>query len=126
MTMITHLDYSQDQMKTFKFLKGHTGGVLVNAGVRTIRARWTPELVQDINTYHGIDVVDEMTRLLSQQLTEEIDREILGNILPIATRVTSQTIGLDLVSVQPLAAPVGQIFYMDYKTNKFTFKFFRG
>jgi hypothetical protein len=113
-------------MKTFKFLKGHTGGVLVNAGVRTIRVQWTPELAQDINTYHGNDVVDEMTRLLSQQLTEEIDREIFDSILPMATRVASQTVGLDLVSVQPLTSPVGQIFYMDYKTNKFTFKFFRG
>lgn len=113
-------------MKTFKFLKGHTGGVLVNAGVRTIRARWTPELAQDINAYHGIDVIDEMTRLLSQEIASEIDREIFDSILPMASRVAAQTVGLDLVSVQPLPAPVGQIFYMDYKTNKFTFKFFRG
>lgn len=38
-----------------------------------------------------------------------------GNIiLPIARRVAAQTIGLDLVNVQPLAAPQGLLHYIDY------------
>ncbi len=35
------------------------------------------------------------------------------NILPIATRIAAQTIGLDLVSVQPISGPVGTLMYMD-------------
>jgi hypothetical protein len=36
------------------------------------------------------------------------------NILPIAQKVASQTIGLNLVSVKPLSAPTGQLMYLDY------------
>lgn len=37
------------------------------------------------------------------------------SILPIATRVAARTVGLDLVSVQPMALPTGLITYLDYK-----------
>lgn len=41
-----------------------------------------------------------------------------GNIMfPIARRVAAQTIGLDLVTVQPLAAPTGLITYLDYNNG---------
>lgn len=37
-----------------------------------------------------------------------------GNIaMPLVKRVFAQTIGLDLVSVQPLSAPIGNLVYMD-------------
>ena len=37
------------------------------------------------------------------------------NMFPIAMKVAAQTIGLDLVSVKPLPAPSGQLFYADYQ-----------
>ena len=37
----------------------------------------------------------------------------MSSILPISTRIFSQTIGIDLVSVQPLSGPSGNLFYMD-------------
>lgn len=48
--------------------------------VRTLRAQWRPELVDDLNYYHGIDAEAELTRLMSEQIVEEIDNEVV-NIL---------------------------------------------
>jgi hypothetical protein len=48
--------------------------------VRTLRAQWRPELVNDLNYYHGIDAEAELTRLMSEQIVEEIDNEVI-NIL---------------------------------------------
>jgi len=48
--------------------------------VRTLRAQWRPELVGDLNYYHGIDAEAELTRLMSEQIVEEIDNEVV-NIL---------------------------------------------
>lgn len=42
---------------------------------------------------------------------------------PMVQRVMSRTIGLDMVSVRPMSAPKGILFYMDYKYGpKLTFK----
>jgi hypothetical protein len=48
--------------------------------VRTLRAQWRPELVDDLNYYHGIDAEAELTRLMSAQIAEEIDNEIIRTI----------------------------------------------
>ncbi len=46
-----------------------------------------------------------------------------GFQLPLVRQVVASTIGLDLVSVQPMSAPKGILFYMDYKYEpKLTFK----
>lgn len=77
-------------------------------GERTLRATWTPELAQDLQAYHGLSIEEELNRVLSEELSREIDR----NIMATFTR--------DLVPVQPLDAPVGHLFYFDfqYEDNK--------
>lgn len=47
---------------------------------RKLRARWSPELAQDVNAYHNIDAEAELTALLSEQIAMEIDREILREL----------------------------------------------
>ena len=37
------------------------------------------------------------------------------NMLPIAMKVAARTVGLDLVSVQPMSAPLGILPYMNYQ-----------
>jgi hypothetical protein len=41
-----------------------------------------------------------------------------GFLLPIARQAMTSTIGLDLVSIQPMTAPKGILFYMDYQYDK--------
>lgn len=54
--------------------------VQVSAKPRKLRARWTPELAQDVNAYHNIDAEAELTALLSEQIAMEIDQEILKEL----------------------------------------------
>ena len=92
-------------LKPFSF---EMSSVEVTAGERRIRATWTPELAQDLEAYHNIDAEAELTRMLSEQLAQEIDREIVENIRD------NWTVAQDLVSVQPMDAPQGNLMYFDY------------
>ena len=47
------------------------------AKTRKLKAVWTPELAQDLNAYHSVDAEAELTSLLSEYVTMEIDLEIL-------------------------------------------------
>jgi len=55
--------------------------VPVVAETRKLRARWSPELAQDLNAYHSLDAEVELTQILSEQIALEIDREILSDLL---------------------------------------------
>ena len=55
--------------------------IAVTAVTRKLKARWSPELAQDLNAYHSLDAEVELTQILSEQVALEIDREILGDLL---------------------------------------------
>ena len=55
--------------------------IAVTAVTRKLRARWSPELAQDLNAYHSLDAEVELTQILSEQIALEIDREILNDLL---------------------------------------------
>jgi hypothetical protein len=55
--------------------------IAVTASTRKLRARWSPELAQDLNAYHSLDAEVELTQILSEQIALEIDREILSDLL---------------------------------------------
>jgi len=50
------------------------------AKTRKLKAVWTPELAQDLNAYHSIDAEAELTSMLSEYISLEIDLEILDMI----------------------------------------------
>jgi len=51
------------------------------AKTRKLKAVWTPELAQDLNAYHSIDAEAELTAMLSEYISVEIDLEILEMLL---------------------------------------------
>ena len=53
----------------------------VTAQSRKLKAKWSPELAQDLNAYHSLDAEVELTQILSEQIALEIDREILNDLL---------------------------------------------
>ena len=55
--------------------------ISVTADTRKLRARWSPELAQDLNAYHSLDAEVELTQILSEQIALELDREILNDLL---------------------------------------------
>jgi len=60
------------------------------AKTRKLKAVWTPELAQDLNAYHSIDAEAELTALLSEYVSMEIDLEILDMLLVNAPAVTTE------------------------------------
>jgi hypothetical protein len=59
--------------------------VSITAMTKKLKAKWTPELGQDLNAYHNLDAEVELTSILSEQIALEIDREILNDLVQGAT-----------------------------------------
>lgn len=55
--------------------------ISITATTRKLRARWSPEMAQDLNAYHSMDAEVELTSILSEQIALEIDREILNDLV---------------------------------------------
>jgi hypothetical protein len=62
--------------------------IAVTAQTRKLKAKWSPELGQDLNAYHNLDAEVELTSILSEQIALEIDQEILGDLINGATAGT--------------------------------------
>jgi len=59
--------------------------IAVTATTRKLRARWSPEMAQDLTAFYSIDVEVELTNILSEMITLDIDREILNDLLSQAS-----------------------------------------
>ena len=59
--------------------------VAVTAVTKKLKAKWSPELGQDLNAYHNLDAEVELTSILSEQIALEIDREILSDLIQTAS-----------------------------------------
>ncbi len=53
----------------------------ITAKTRKLKAVWTPEFAQDLNAYHSIDAEAEVTSILSEYISMEIDLEILDMLI---------------------------------------------
>ncbi len=62
--------------------------IAVTAMTKKLKAKWTPELGQDLNAYHNLDAEVELTSILSEQIALEIDQEILEDLIKGATAGT--------------------------------------
>ena len=63
-----------------------------------MKAQWTPEFAQDLNAYHSIDAEAELTSILSEYISMEIDLEILDMLMRNADTVEgwSAKVGHDM------------------------------
>lgn len=93
---------------TFPELKLKVNSMMINTESRKLKASWTPELSQDLNAYHNLDAEVELTNLLSEQISQEIDQLLLNDLVKGATAGTyywsrrpgkfvNRTTGADLV-----------------------------
>ena len=76
----TTLDMSEIDIKV--------DSIAVTAETKKLKAKWSPELGQDLNAYHNLDAEVELTGILSEQIALEIDRELLGELVDKATAGT--------------------------------------
>jgi hypothetical protein len=68
----------------------------VEAKSRKLSARWTFEAAQDAQAQQGIDIEAEIMAALAQEITAEIDQEVLGSLRALAT--VEETYDQSLVS----------------------------
>jgi hypothetical protein len=76
---------------------------VVEAKTRKLSARWTFEAAQDAQSMHGLDVEAEIMAALAQEITVEIDQEILGSLRSLA----ATDFAYDQASVSGTATFVG-------------------
>ena len=76
---------------------------VVEAKTRKLSARWTFEAAQDAQAMHGLDVEAEIMAALAQEITVEIDQEILGSLRALSA--TEET--YDQANVSGTATFVG-------------------
>ena len=85
-------DGSQTKAASTAALEGAAGKRLsiqilkqtVEAKTRKLSARWTFEAAQDAQAQQGIDIEAEIMAALAQEITAEIDQEVLGSLLNLA------------------------------------------
>ena len=95
-----------DRAETTSVLEGRAGRQMniqilkqtVEAKVRKLSARWTFEAAQDAQAMHGIDVEAEVMAALAQEITTEIDQEILASLSTLATNASNHTYDQNAVS----------------------------
>lgn len=96
--------------------------VAVTATSRKLRARWSPEMAQDLTAFYSIDVEAELTNILSELITLDIDREILNDLLTQANaanfywsravgRLVNKVTGVEATRASSLSP--GPAFYGD-------------
>jgi hypothetical protein len=76
----------------------------VEAKTRKLSARWTFEAAQDAQAQQGIDVEAEIMAALAQEITAEIDQEIIASLLSLAG---TETQTYDQANVSGTATFVG-------------------
>ncbi len=76
----------------------------VEAKSRKLSARWTFESAQDANAIHGIDIEAEIMQALAQEITVEIDQEMLQNLRSL---VGAAPVTFDQAAVSGTATYVG-------------------
>jgi hypothetical protein len=79
---VTNLDIPQIDLE----LRSDT----IVAKTRKLKAVWSPELAQDLNAYHSIDAEAELTAMLSDYISTEIDLEILDMLINAAPALTTE------------------------------------
>lgn len=60
----------------------------ITAKTKKLKAVWTPEFAQDINAYHSLDAEAEITSILSEYISLEVDLEILDMLIQDAAAGT--------------------------------------
>ena len=75
---------SGDESQTIPEINIQMQSMAIVAKTRKLKAVWTPEFAQDLNAYHALDAEAELTSILSEYISLEIDLEILSMLMESA------------------------------------------
>jgi aspartate 1-decarboxylase len=74
------LIYNLEASEKMPELELTVDSIPVETKERKLKVRWTKESEQDFKAYHQIDIENELVKAAAQEMTYEIDREIIGFI----------------------------------------------
>jgi hypothetical protein len=83
------------------------------AKTRKLKAQWTPEFAQDLNAYHSVDAEAELTGILSQYISMEIDLELLDMLIENAftteywSAINNQSVGSTSTGIGVISSNLG-------------------
>ena len=77
----------------------------ITAKTKKLKAVWTPEFAQDLNAYQNIDAEAELTNMLSEYISMEIDLEILDMLIEDAAAGTEYWSAINNVVATSTTAP---------------------
>ena len=77
----------------------------ITAKTKKLKAVWTPEFAQDLNAYQNIDAEAELTNMLSEYISMEIDLEILDMLIEDAAAGTEYWSAINNVVATATTAP---------------------
>jgi len=78
----------------------------ITAKTKKLKAVWTPEFAQDLNAYQALDAEAEVTNIMSEYISLEIDLEILDMLIEDAAAGTEYWSAVNNGVVDPLAGTV--------------------
>jgi len=87
-SIVGQADWGLESEKDIPEIDIKVDSIAITAMTKKLKAKWTPELGQDLNAYHNLDAEVELTSILSEQIALEIDREILADLVNGATAGT--------------------------------------
>ena len=62
----------------------------ITAKTKKLKAAWTPEFAQDLNAYQNLDAEAELTNIMSEYISLEIDLEILDMLIESAPATNTE------------------------------------
>jgi len=89
------------------------------AKTRKLKAVWSPEFAQDLNAYHSIDAEAELTSMLSEYISQEIDLEILDMLIQnaVTEEVWSAALGYEYSAATDTFTTIGNSNAAAYTQN---------
>lgn len=121
--------YIQQYLSDYYYIKtsevGNDGIYSINEDRRIPTPFNGSKLIKEIVTIFGLeeDEIKPYIESWAVSIKPDIDLDFYWKTMddlfgfPMAHRIAATTIGVDLVAVQPLSAPRGELLYMDYQYN---------
>jgi hypothetical protein len=84
------------------------------AKTRKLKAVWTPEFAQDLNAYHALDAEAELTSIMSEYISLEIDLEIMDMLIqnaPIVEQWSAKVGGTVTAGSSNIAYNTSGVYY---------------
>ena len=85
----------------------------ITAKTKKLKAVWTPEFAQDLNAYQNLDAEAELTNMMSEYISLEIDLEILDMLIEDAAAGTEYWSAVNNVTATATQAPTASLGFFN-------------